>query len=180
MLTRLILALFAAVTTMEGALASQDLRLLEDECTDENGENIDCDTPEDQAEDAEPLRALQRARVAYFKSPIYQGKASQEKMAELWNVLVPTFEDNPDLNEVEIKPFPWTLFPNFFRQKGNGSFCQSSDELKKNRPKTTHSQGLVAKVSWIPTPTTTSYTGMYSERQDNVILRLSETQMLTE
>jgi hypothetical protein len=62
MLTKLILALFAAATTMEGARASQDLRLLEDECTDENSENIDCDTPEDQVEDAE-LRAFERARV---------------------------------------------------------------------------------------------------------------------
>jgi hypothetical protein len=103
-------------------------------------------------------------------------------MDELWKVLVPTFEEDPDLNDVEPMDFPWTLFPNFFKQKGNGSFCQSSDEIKKKRPKTTHSQGLVARVSWIPTTDEyeTPYTGMYAEQQDEVILRLSETQMLTD
>lgn len=102
-------------------------------------------------------------------------------MDELWKELVPTYETDPDSNDVEPKEFPWELFPNFFRQKGNGSFCQSSDEIKKNRPKTTHTQGLVAKVSWIPTADATDkYTGMYASQQDEVILRLSETQMLTE
>jgi hypothetical protein len=50
-------------------------------------------------------------------------------MDELWNVLVPTFEDNPDLNDVEIKSFPWTLFPNLFKQKADNSFYVNSDEL---------------------------------------------------
>ena len=99
-------------------------------------------------------------------------------MAELWKELVPTYETDPESNDVEPKEFPWELFPNFFRQKGNGSFCQSSDEIKKNRPKTTHTQGLVAKVSWIPM--TDRYTGMYASQQDEVIMRLSETQMLTD
>jgi hypothetical protein len=99
-------------------------------------------------------------------------------MDELWNELVPTYEDDPESNDVEPKEFPWELFWRFFRQKGNGSFCQSSDEIKKNRPKTTHTQGLVAKVSWIPM--TDKYSGMYAEQQDEVILRLSETQMLTD
>jgi len=36
----------------------------------------------------------------------------------------------------------------------------------------------VAKVEWIPL--TTKYTGMYSETTNEVIMRLSETQMLTE
>ena len=92
-------------------------------------------------------------------------------MDELWKELVPTFETDPELNDVEPKDFPWEQFPNFFKQKGNGSFCQSSDEIKRSRPKTTHTQGLVAKVSWIPM--TDRYTGMYASQQDEVILRLS-------
>merc|ERR1712110_1206517 len=117
----------------------------------------------------------------YFKSPTYKAKTRKEKMTDLWKVLVPTFEEDEDLNDVEPKEFPWELFPNFFRQKGNGSFCQSSDEIKKNRPKTTHTQGLVAKVSWIPTTTaTTKHSGMYASQQDEVTIRLSETQMLTD
>ena len=49
MLSKLILALFAAVTTLDGARAGQNLRLLENECRDANGLIIDCDTlPEDQ------------------------------------------------------------------------------------------------------------------------------------
>jgi len=185
MLSKLILALIVAAATMEEALAGQDLRLLNDECTDENGENIDCDTAEDQAEDAEKKKAFEKATLPehkmYFKSPTYKAKTRKEKMTDLWKVLVPTFEEDEDLNDVEPKEFPWELFPNFFKQKGNGSFCQSSDEIKKNRPKTTHTQGLVAKVSWIPTTTaTTKYTGMYASQQDEVIIRLSETQMLTD
>ena len=81
-------------------------------------------------------------------------------MDELWNVLVPTYATDPDYNEEEPKKFPWNRFPKFFEQKGNGSFCQNSDEIKRARPKTTHTQGLVAKVSWIPT--TDKYTGMYA------------------
>jgi len=56
MLSKLILALFAISTNLDGARAGQNLRLLENECKDSNGLIIDCDTPpEDQEEIAEPL-----------------------------------------------------------------------------------------------------------------------------
>ena len=56
MLSKLILALFAIATTLDGARAGQNLRLLENECRDANGLIIDCDTPnEDQEEEARPL-----------------------------------------------------------------------------------------------------------------------------
>jgi len=131
MLSKLILALFAAVTILEGARAGQNLRLLENECRDANGLIIDCGTlPEDQEEKAGPLgQAIDPSQRKYFKSPTYQLKPRNEKMNDLWNILVPTFETAPDLNEVEPKSFPWTLFPNFFKQKANGSFCQDSDEI---------------------------------------------------
>jgi len=43
MLSKLIIALFAATITLEVARAGQNLRLLENECTDKNGLIIDCD-----------------------------------------------------------------------------------------------------------------------------------------
>ena len=75
MLSKFILALVAAAATMNEALAGQDLRLLSTECLDENGANVDCDPQEDQEEDAEPLKAFEKAKVPsdkmYFKSPTY-------------------------------------------------------------------------------------------------------------
>jgi len=129
MLSKLILALFAISTTLDGAQAGH--RLLENECRDANGLITDCDElPEDQEEEAGPLgQTIDPSQRRYFKSPTYQLKPRNEKMNDLWNILVPTFETAPDLNEVQPKSFPWTLFPNFFKQKANGSFCQSSDEI---------------------------------------------------
>jgi len=131
MLSKLILALFAIATTLKGARAGQNLRLLENECRDANGLIIDCGTlPEDQEEKAGPLgQAIDPSQRKYFKSPTYQLKPRNEKMNDLWNILVPTFETDPNSNDVQPKSFPWTLFPNFFKQKANGSFCQDSDEI---------------------------------------------------
>ena len=119
----------------------------------------------DQEDDKEKLKSFERANVPsdymYFKSPTYKAKSRTEKMDELWNDLVPSYEEDPAINDEAPKDFPWERLPRFFSQKGNGSFCQSSDEIKRSRPKTTHTQGLVAKVSWIPTVNNT-YTGMYA------------------
>merc|ERR1712038_1427886 len=139
MLSKLIFALFATIT-LEGARAGRNLRLLENECTDENGLIIDCDSPsEDQEDDARHLsQAIDPSQRKYFKSPTYQNKTRQENMTDLWNILVPTFETDSNLNDVEPKSFPWSQFPKFFKQKANGSFCQSSDEIPPQRTKTTH------------------------------------------
>merc|ERR1712156_1270291 len=112
MLSKLILALFAAVTILEGARAGQNLRLLENECRDANGLIIDCGTlPEDQEEKAGPLgQAIDPSQRKYFKSPTYQLKPRNEKMNDLWNILVPTFETAPDLNEVQPSPSPGPSF----------------------------------------------------------------------
>jgi len=69
----MILVLLGAATTMNVAQAGQDLRLLEnEECPPDN---VDCDTIEDQKEDAEDLKVFERAQVPsdpmYFKSPTY-------------------------------------------------------------------------------------------------------------
>ena len=76
----------------------------------------------------------------------------------------------------------WKEFDNFFVQKANGPFCDSSDELRKNRKKTTHTQGLVAKIEWKPVKDAsgaTRFTGIYEEGTKTAIIRLSETKNLT-
>jgi len=42
-----------------------------------------------------------------------------------------------------------------------------------------HTQGLVAKVQWIPVNNEEGYTGIYEEGSDAMILRLSQTANLT-
>lgn len=75
-------------------------------------------------------------------------------------------------------------FPNFFTQKANGSFCQPSDSLTERRPKIIHNQGLVAQVKWEPvggaSGTDNGYTGIMNSTTENVILRVSEAQVITE
>ena len=82
----------------------------------------------------------------------------------------PTVEDKP-------ADFKWTEFPRFFTQKAQGSFCQRSDEMHFKRVKTTHTQGLVALVEWVPVEGN-GYSGVYEEGSDAVIMRLSESNML--
>ena len=43
----------------------------------------------------------------------------------------------------------------------------------------THSQGVVARVKWVPYANDLNYTGIYDEGSDHVILRLSQTDNLT-
>ena len=46
------------------------------------------------------------------------------------------------------KDFMWKDADMFFVQTTNFTFCDSSDELHKSREKTTHTQGIVAKIEW--------------------------------
>jgi len=85
-------------------------------------------------------------------------------------------------HDVAVKPLMWKEFDNFFTQKANGPFCDSSDELRKRRKKTTHTQGLVAKIEWKPVRDAsgnTRFTGLYEEGTSTAIIRLSETKNLT-
>lgn len=50
---------------------------------------------------------------------------------------------------------------------------------RKNRPKIVHNQGLIARVSWLPVEGN-GYTGFYEKGSNNIIMRLSEAQNLTE
>ena len=52
--------------------------------------------------------------------------------------------------------------------------------MKFKRLKLVHTQGVVAKVKWIPDGINSAqFTGIYNMETDNVILRLSETTNLT-
>ena len=77
----------------------------------------------------------------------------------------------------------WSEFPRFFTQRAVGSFCTAADEMngigRSTRKKTTHTQGLVAHVEWVPVEGH-RYSGIYASGSDTVIMRLSESFNLTE
>lgn len=84
--------------------------------------------------------------------------------------------EDPD---AEPLPLMWNKFDNFFTQKSQGSFCQALDIALPDRAKIVHNQGLVAKVSWEPVEGT-GYSGFLETGSDNIIMRISEAQNLTE
>jgi hypothetical protein len=57
----------------------------------------------------------------------------------------------PTTNNVSPAPLRYVDFPNFFTESALESFCRVSDELFEDRVKTVHTQGVVAKVHWVPT-----------------------------
>ena len=77
----------------------------------------------------------------------YLTKSRVDKMNDLWGQLVP----DPTTNDVPPAPLRYVDFPNFFTQSSFESFCRVSDELFGDRVKTVHTQGVVAKVDWVPT-----------------------------
>lgn len=52
--------------------------------------------------------------------------------------------------------------------------------MKKNRLKTTHTQGVVAKIKWEVVENDMGYTGLYKDGSETAIMRLSQTSILTE
>ena len=58
-------------------------------------------------------------------------------MDELWDII------NADTS---VQPFYWKEYVDTFTGASKLSFCQKSDEMAKDRLKTSHTQGLVAKV----------------------------------
>ena len=115
------------------------------------------------------------AKEGYFRgrNASYKTATKEAKMEALWSQLV------PDENDFSTTPAPnmYLKHPDFFTQKAQSSFCNNSDELRNKRFKTTHTQGLVAKVEWIPTAESREegYTGMMNTGSDHIIMRLSET-----
>ena len=118
--------------------------------------------------------------IRYFAQPYWDEKKAAEKLAVLWDMLVPTDADG---NEVITGPqdFRFKDFPEMMEANQNNTFCVFSDEIRKNRSKTVHGQGLHAKVVWkaVSKADGNDYTGMYATGSENVIMRLSETQNIT-
>ena len=89
-------------------------------------------------------------------------------MKDLWGMLVPDANNDP-----EPTPFLWKKHPQLFTQNQLGVFRHKGDELRF-REKTTHTQGLVAKIEWIPVKNNLGYTGIYKTGSDHAIIRFSE------
>ena len=114
----------------------------------------------------------------YFRGDHYKyGLDADEKMAQLWEMLVPdeTIEEEPT-------PFMWKDYDGFFKFATKGVFCNTSDELRRTRDKTTHTQGVVAKVEWRPFDNDEGiqFSGIYEHGSQHAIIRLSSTDNLTE
>ena len=99
-------------------------------------------------------------------------------MEDLWGMLVP----DADSSEVEPQPVSYVRIPEFFTQRAETTFWDTSDEIKKNRFKMNHTQGLVAQVEWIPTDESRAMglTGMMGSGSDTVVMRLSQALILDE
>lgn len=115
-------------------------------------------------------QALNPTQLGWFKGQTYQAKTRQDKMIDLWGQVV--------ANQT-MAPYDWKNFDTLFSKDPDGSFCQNSDELQKWRKKTTHRQGVVAQVDYVPTPGQ-PFTGIYAQGTDTAILRLSQTTNLIE
>uniref|UniRef100_A0A7S3I4L1 Uncharacterized protein n=3 Tax=Choreotrichia TaxID=141411 RepID=A0A7S3I4L1_9SPIT len=148
------------------AYAQQELFL-------EGDEELEYDDDEDLA-----LRSLQSQPCkvtatgpespCWLRSDNYQAQTRQEKLKEIEDRIAGCITEEP----VDLM---WTKVDKFFTQRANGSFCIRGDELNsRSRPKTTHTQGLVARVAWEPVENDLGYTAIYESGSDTVILRISE------
>jgi len=75
--------------------------------------------------------------------------------------------------------FPWVDWGGLFNQNMEHSF-ENGDEMPDGVKKLSHSQGVVAKVSWEPIGNANGYTGIMGTGSENILMRLSETSMLHE
>ena len=82
------------------------------------------------------------------------------------------------MEDTTMLDYYWADFATQFSGAENGSFCQNSDEMKRNRLKITHTQGLVGQINWVPVAGN-GYTGFYEEGFANGIIRFSQTLPLT-
>lgn len=123
---------------------------------------------EDEDVDVDP-----KEEIGYFKSDDYQAQFRDAKMKDLWTMI--------EKDDTMLDYF-WADFAKIFTNAPNGSFCQNSDEMKRNRLKTSHTQGVVAKASWLPVENIADigYTGFYASESYHNIIRFSQTTNLHE
>ena len=108
--------------------------------------------------------------LQHFNYPDYIDKKASEKMDELWAAC---------LADSTTQPFPWVEWGGLFNQDMGHSF-ERGDEMPEGVKKLSHTQGLVAKVSWEPIDDANGYTGMMGTGSNNILMRFSETSMLHE
>ena len=109
--------------------------------------------------------------LGWFKGSTYKAKGRYEKMDDLWEMVM---KDTSGPRE----PY-WSDFSLTFPQDSDKTFYQDSDEIKKNRLKVVHTQGVVAKVKYVPVENS-GMSGMLGEGSDTVLLRFSEVTNLHE
>ena len=117
--------------------------------------------------------------IKYFAQPYWDEKTRAEKMKVLWDMLVPTVDGVAHVEGPQDRQF--RHFPEGLEANQNNTFCVLSDEMRRNRNKFVHAQGVHAKVKWNPVSKAegNKYTGMFATGSDSVIMRLSETQNIT-
>ena len=90
----------------------------------------------------------------FFSEDQYQVRSAEEKLELLWAEVI---------KDDTTQPLYWSDLASMWNQSKNGFYRPKSDEMPENRLKTVHTQGLVAKVSWVPTGNNAhDYTGHYS------------------
>jgi hypothetical protein len=139
--------ILAAAIAAQSVLASNLLWFEDDtgeQSYDPSFEGDDADMTEAEREDDRRiLKAKTRPEQKGFfrgNNANYKKQSREDKMEDLWSMLVP----NGDSTGVEPNPYWYAKFPEFFTQKAQVTFCNNSDEIKRNRNKTMHTQGLVA------------------------------------
>ena len=139
------------------------------------GEEIAIDDPDEEPTSPTRLPYYETAQtpddVGWFKGSTYKSKSRYDKMIDLWDQVT---KDTSGPRE----PY-WKEFSRTFSQDAPHALCQESDEIKRGRLKVFHTQGVVAKVKYVPEPEN-GLSGMLGEGSDTVLLRFSESANLHE
>ena len=122
-------------------------------------------------ENSEYIEDMEQYGYFHENNAVYNQKTAAEKLDDLWKL---TIEDDTMID------YYWKDFAKQFTARGNGSHCNSSDEMRQKRLKVAHTQGVVAKCRWEPIQTEWGYTGFYGDGTDNALIRFSQTSMITE
>jgi hypothetical protein len=106
--------------------------------------------------------------VGYFNSTTYLNMDYEQKMDQLWEMIVA--DDTPKEQTFEDLDLLWVQ--NLFH-----SLYFFSDELLRSSKKVIHQQGIVGKARW-HNQGGHSYTGLFSEIDPVAIMRFSESEFL--
>jgi len=82
-------------------------------------------------------RAKGPSDAQWFKSDLYQAQGKEQKLTDLWSILVP----DSSVAQTPI-PYYWSDWQHTFTQESILSF-RTSDEMPEGRRKFAHTQGVV-------------------------------------